>query len=261
MTSSLERDGNVGPALAHSESASKLFRARGEALNVVQWLARVAHSYVMPLERRSELDFRAEDTAFVTKTFANGVALEMRLPELHLQFLHQNRRVPHLFDPQGRSPAEAEAWILVELLHRGIDREKFSTQLPYTVPGLLAGDAEDYSPQACREGLLQLAEWCGTAAAVLTEAGRAEGVEKPTVTCLPRTLDLAVELSPRGKPFALKFSSGDAQYPAPFFYLESKAALAQPEHAIVSASALLADNTPADAAARLLDLALKLRAS
>jgi hypothetical protein len=260
MTSFLERDDNAGPTLAHSESASELFRARAEALNVVQWLTRVAHSYVMPREQRSELEFRAEDTV-VTKTFANGLALEMRLPELHLQFLHQNRRVPHVFDPQGRSPAEAEAWILVELLHRGIDREKFSTQLPYTVPGLLTGDAEDYAPQVCREGLLQLADWLGVAAAVLTEAGRAEGVEKPTVACLPRTLDLAVAVSPGGKPFALKFSTGDAQYPAPFFYLESKAASAQPEHAIVSARALLADNTPADAAAKLLDRALKLRAS
>ncbi len=261
MTSSLERHANAQPALQDSANASKLFRARAEAINVIQWLARVAQSYVTssPIEQRSELGFRPYDAAFVTKTFADGVALEMRLPDLHLQFLHNDRPVPHVFDPQERSPAEAEAWILVELLHRGLDREKFSKTLPYTVAGLLTGDAEDYAPQDCREGLIQLAGWFGTAAAVLTEVSRAAGVAKPTLICRPQTLDLAIALSPSGKPIALRFSCGEAKYPAPFFYIDSNAALAQPEHTIVSASALLADRTPAFAAAQLLDLASKLR--
>ena len=153
----------------------KDYRARGEAINVVQWLARVAQSYVTsaPLERRTDLRFRAADAAFVTEPFEKGVALEMRLPDLHLQFLQNGKPVPHVFDPQERSPAEAEAWILVELLHRGIDREKFSKTLPYTVPGLLTGDAEDYAPQACREGLAQLTDCFGKAANVLAETARA----------------------------------------------------------------------------------------
>jgi hypothetical protein len=256
MTSSPERNGNARRAFPPSAPASELFRARAEALNVIQWLARAAHSYVTnsPVERRSELDFRVEDSAFVTKSFADGVALEMRLPGLHLQFLHNDRPVPHVFDPQERSPAEAEAWILVELLHRGIDREKFSKQLPYTVPGLLTGDAQDYAPQDCREGLVQLAGWFGTAAVVLMEAGRAAGVEKPGVICRPRTLDLAVALSPGVNPIALGFSSGEAEHLAPFFYVDKAAPPQHPKH-IVSASALLADKTAARAAAELLDLA------
>jgi hypothetical protein len=87
----------------------ELARARSEALNVVQWLARVAQSYVASgrPEQRTDLEFRAENAAFVTKPFADGIALEMHLPDLHLQFLENGKRMPHVFDPQERSPAEA----------------------------------------------------------------------------------------------------------------------------------------------------------
>ena len=175
MTNSPDRNGVSGaietPNFA-GDDLTELVRARSEAINLVQWPARVAYSYVTSgaPERRTDLEFRAANAAFVTRRFADGVALEMRLPDLHLQFLHNGKAMPHVFDPQERSPAEAEAWILVELLHRGIDREKFSKKLPYTIPGLLTGDAEDYAPQACRKGLIQLTDWFVKAAAVL-EAG------------------------------------------------------------------------------------------
>ena len=46
MTNSPERNGNAQAAPPNSASESELSRARSEALNVVQWLARVAQSYV-----------------------------------------------------------------------------------------------------------------------------------------------------------------------------------------------------------------------
>lgn len=260
MTSSPDRHSASGAAPSNpiSGALSELARAHREAINVVQWLARVAHSYVTsgPAERRTNLKFRAQDTALQTTPFADGVALEMRLPHLHLQFLQNGNPVPHVFDPQERSPAEAEAWILVELLHRGIDREKFSTQLPYTVPGLLTGDAEDYAPQACRQGLIQLAGWLGKAAAVLMEASRTGGAEKPTVLCLPQTLDLVLPPTPV-KAMGLGFSPGNAQNSEPHFYAveAANAASAIPARAIVRGSELLADDDAARAAARLLKIA------
>ena len=139
MTSSPDQHGASGAPSERNlaiADVAKLARARNEVINIVQWLARIACSYVtngVP-ERCTDLDFRAEDTAFVTKQFAEGVALEMRLPDLHLQFLQNGKPVPHIFDPQERSPAETEAWILVELLHRGIDRGRFTKKLPYAVP-------------------------------------------------------------------------------------------------------------------------------
>ena len=170
----------------------------------------------------------------MTRQFADGVALEMRLPDLHLQFLHNGKAVPHVFDPQERSPAEAEAWILVELLHRGIDREKFSKKLPYTIPGLLTGDAEDYAPQDCRKGLIQLTDWFGKAAAVLEAAARARSLDKAEVICLPQTLDLVLAPLSGASSIPLGFSPGDTENPEPYFYTGGAAnpasAKAAPRH-------------------------------
>jgi hypothetical protein len=223
MTNSPDRNGAAGaietPNFA-SEDLIELARARSEAINLVQWLARVAHSYVTSgaPERRTDLEFRAADAAFVTRQFVDDVALEMRLPDLHLQFLHNGKAVPHVFNPQERSPAEAEAWILVELLHRGIDREKFSKKLPYAIPGLLTGDAEDYAPQDCRKGLIQLTDWFGKAAAVFDAAARARSLDKAEVICLPQTLDLVLAPLSGASSIPLGFSPGDTDNPEPYFY-------------------------------------------
>jgi hypothetical protein len=163
--------------------------------------------------------------------------------------------MPHVFDPQERSPAEAEAWILVELLHRGIDREKFSKKLPYTIPGLLAGDAEDYAPQACRKGLIQLTDWFVKAAAVL-EAG-ARPLDKAEVICLPQTLDLVLAPLSGASSIPLGFSPGDTENPEPYFYTGGgvNPASPKPPRAIVSGSKLLAQGDALRAAATLLKMA------
>ena len=231
----------------------ELERAHKEALNVVQWLARMACSYVTTgdPERRVDLDYRAAEAALTTKTFAEDMALEMRFPDLHLQFLHNGKPAPHVFDPQERSPAEAEAWILVELLHRGIDREKFSKELPYSIPNLLTGDAEDYAPQACRSGLTQLAGWFDKAASVLREAVRSRGTDRPVIICLPRTLDLAVAPPVGAKLPPLGFSIGDTEHPEPYFYAAGPANSPNIERRIVSGRKLLAASDIAEAAAML----------
>ena len=145
---------------------------------------------------------------FVTKTFEHGLALELRLPGLEMQFQERGEPVPHVLDPEERSPAEVEAWILVELLHRGLDRDKFIKSLPYTIANLMSGDAEDYSPQACAAGLAQLTAWFRAASAVLSTHGR--------VVCLPQTLTLEVA-SGRGTP-AVGFSPGSAERDEPHFF-------------------------------------------
>jgi hypothetical protein len=265
MTNSPDRNGASSAIVC--EDLAELARARREAINLVQWPARVANSYVTSSasERRTDLEFCTADNAFVTQQFADGAALEMRLPDLRLQFLHNGKPVPHVFDPQERSPAEAEAWILVELLHRGIDREKFSKKLPYAIPGLLTGDAEDYAPQACREGLSQLTAWFGKAAAVLEAAARARGLDKANIICLPQTLDLV--FTPLGgaksgaksgvKFIPLGFSPGDTENSEPYFYTGDAATSASPKapRAIVSGSKLLAQGDAAHAAATLLKMA------
>jgi len=225
--------------------ADALAKARSEAINLVQWLARIATSFVTAgtAEERLMLEFRPADAAFSTKKFANDLALELRLPSLELQFCEGGKPVPHVFDPEGRSPAEVEAWLLVELLHRGVDRAKFSKKLPYKVPGLMSGDAEDHSPQSHQPALEQLTAWFRNAAAVLVRAAGAEGA---AVNCWPQTLSLSTASNIGSADSG--FAPGDAQIPEPYFYRSlgvAKGSTASKARSVLAASALLAESDPA----------------
>jgi hypothetical protein len=227
-----------------------LAKARAAAINVVQWLARIANSYVTarPPDERVLLIFRAADAAFATKTFGDGLSLEMRLPSLEMQFLENGRPAPHILDPEEHSPAEVEAWLLVELLHRGVDRTKFTKQLSYSIPNLMSGDAENYSPQSCRRGLVELRAWFQNAAVIL-EAAAPAGT--PGIVCRPQTLELSCAMEADSKPANFGFSPGDGRCPEPYFYRNASAkekSTGGSKRSILTASQLLADDDPADIA-------------
>jgi hypothetical protein len=239
------------------DDLDELAKARTEAINLVQWLARIANSYVTegPPERRTELEFRASAATLCTRPYDKNLTLEIRLPNLEMQFIDNGNPVPHILDPEEHSPAEIEAWILVELLHRGVDREKFSKKLPYTIPGLMSGDAEDHSPQLCRQGLTQLMAWFQNAAAVLSAASRSAGAADVRVVCLPQTLNLTC-ISGQGAIQAnFGFSPGDTRNPEPFFYTNSSAAIGSADaksRSVLKASNLLVERDPAAAALKFL---------
>ncbi len=259
MTNSVDAPGNASASRWQTYAPwdlSELAQARVEAINLVQWLARIANSYVAESapERRTSLEFHPAGGAIVTKTFDKGIALEMRLPTLQMQFLDNGKPAPHLFDPEEHSPAEAEAWILVELLHRGVDREKFSKELPYAVPGLLGGDAEDYSPQLCRDGLIQLTALFQDVAAVLDAAARATGRDQIRIVCLPQTLNLTTLPDHVGaKAGDFGFSPGDVESPEPYFYVDDSAknGSASAKRSMLKASTLIAESDPIAAAIKL----------
>lgn len=242
--------GPVAWQALQADVSDQFAQARWETLNLVQWLVRIANSYVAGAtpEDRVLLAFRAADAAFVTKPF-DGVALELRLPALEMQFLDDGRPTPHILDTEEHSPAEVEAFLLIELLHRSIDRSKFSKRLPYNIPDLMSGDGEDHSPQACMEGLTQLTAWMRNAAAVLDATARAAGAGKVEIVCWPQTLTLTC-VSDAG-PTGFGFSPGDAQSPAPFFYRNTRSANGSANsngRSILTASKLLAERDPAAAA-------------
>lgn len=236
-----------------------LEKARVEMINIVQWLARVANSYVTARtpDDRVLLGFRAADAAFVTKTFDDGLALEMRLPSLEMQFVENGRAAPHILDPEEHSPAEVEAWLLVELLHRGIDRSKFTKQLPYSVPNLMTGDAEDYSPQSCESGLTALMAWFQNAAESLQAAARGP-TGKVGIVCAPQTLELSCITDSASEPASFGFSPGDGRCLEPYFYRNMPArekVTGSSKRSILTASQLLAENDPANVAITFLQAA------
>ena len=144
--------------------------------------------------------------------------------------------MPHVFDPEEHSPAETEAWILVELLHRGLDRDRFSKVLPYDVPNLMTGDAENYTPWGCSQGLRRLSEWYGNAMSVLKSISPSDdGLE---IRCWPQTLNLFTVFGPDSQ--IAGFSPGSGKAPEPFFYLEA----ANGSRAVLKVSQIADDPAP-----------------
>jgi hypothetical protein len=206
MTSSVEFAARQAfPVWPASQPDREMFaKARNQTLNLAQWLARIANSYVAGDRQEDRVLLSFSRGVFVSKSFDREYALELRLPSLELQFHEGGKPVPHILNPEEHSPAETEAWILVELLHRGIERDKFSKSLPYATDNLMSGDAEDYTPEACAGGLELLNAWFCAAASVLSPDGR--------VACRPESLMLMAAMDSAG------FSPGDALHDEPYFF-------------------------------------------
>jgi hypothetical protein len=238
-----------------------LARARAETINLVQWLARIANSYVpasLP-EGRLYLEYRAATASFITKPFDKELTLALHMPTLEMQFHGQKKAEPHIFDPDERSPAEAEAWLLVELLHRGIDSAKFSKKLPYNIPDLMTGDATDHSPQSCQQALKQLTAWFRKAAAILDAAAWTSDTEQTCIVCWPETLNLSCASKIGSARADIGFSPGDAENPEPYFYRGHRASNGSGAHkgrSILTASELLAASDPAATAFGFLTIAV-----
>jgi hypothetical protein len=205
-----------------------LGKGRSLALSVAQWPARVANSYVTGktwVDRMCLLWDAAAGT-LVTPSFDRELAIGLDLATLQMWFLEQRRRVPHSFDPEGRSPAQAEAWILVELLHRGVETARFSKALPYELPDLLSGDAEEYSPQSCAAALRELTAWYHNASISLRAAAKQIGVAAPPIACNPQNLTLTCRVEvggeqPTSQKVELGFSPGEHASDSPYFYIKA----------------------------------------
>lgn len=241
-----------------------LGEARTQTQNAVHWLARLANSYLTPEpdQRQVWMHFDAERQAIVTRPFAGSVSVELRLPALELQFLENDRPAPHILHVEGHSPAKVEAWVLVELLHRGIDREQFSKALPYQPVNLMTGDHIEYSPDACARELDELTRWLGNAEAVLgplrrefaAEAAPAAG-SQGGLMCWPEHFHVGIligaepDRAAAARALRVGLSAGDDRYAEPYFFVAAQqgAEIEMPHPgAVLTASRIIADGLDAE---------------
>lgn len=209
----------------------RLSKARRQAHNAAQWLARMAHSYMQsePENRHVLLRWDEQRQALVTREFLPKFTLELRLPNLALQFKENGRPAPHVIEIDDRTPAEVEAWVLVELLHRGIDRDRFSKVLPYEIPNLMTGDAISYVTEGMEAELGQLADWFANAAVLLERIDEEYHAPAPRagsgVWCWPELFHVVtmVTMHPgRGSPGRILragWSAGGGAHDEPYFYV------------------------------------------
>ena len=188
----------------------RLAGARRQMISAVLWPARVAASFAAKADAPSPaLTWNSDRQAVTTPPFEQALQLELRLPMLHMQFLEHGRPAPHVLDMDDRSPAHVEAWILVELLHRGVDRERFSKALPFEVQNAMWGDHEKFSTADYEAEIAALSQWLVAGADVLSEV--APGM---AITVQPQTLSLSAPMTlKRGdgssEPRQVVFSLGD----------------------------------------------------
>ena len=203
-----------------------LGQARLQAHNAVQWVARLAHSYLKPAsgDRHLDLTRANHDGALVGHDCGNGLSVGLDVASLTLQFREHGQRSAHPLALEGRSPAEVEAWFLVELLHRNVDCDRFSKVLPFEIEGLMAGDNVDFKQESLAGQLAEIAIWQANAAIVLDCVAIGVG----PVICSPRHFDLAVVLPIKEQPSAAVragFAAGDQHVAEPYFYVVAAAVL------------------------------------
>jgi hypothetical protein len=238
----------------------KLREAHHQAHNAAQWLARVAHSYMQPQPEHAHtrLHWDAQRGALVTQDFLPKLTLDLRVANLTLQFREDGKAVPHVIEIDDRTPAEVEAWVLVELLHRRLDRDRFSKALPYAMPGLMTGDAIPYMSETLEAELAELAAWLANAASVLAHLAEEYLPAAPgasAVWCWPEIFHMALLLPARadeavsGRMLRAGLALGDAHHVEPYFYV----VLHDPEPlanacsgTILTAATLASSASPAD---------------
>ena len=229
---------------------TKLANARHQVHSAAQWLARMAGSYRSPEpdDRNLALLWKSERNAIATQELSGQLGMELRLSELILQFTENGAPVRHEFDTEGHTPAHVEAWILVELLHRNVDRDKFSKFLPYDVTALMTGDAVEFTPETYREELDALASWYGTAAAVIREACSGTALGEPRIWPHDLLLEMLVPLidvdAAVERAVRVGFSPGIGPSSEPGFYVarqKREAAGVRPLDAVLTLRELQSD--------------------
>lgn len=214
----------------------KLNEARRQAHNGIHWLARFANSYRAPENgnRQVELIWDTEHGAFSTKAFEDKYRVELRLPHMEMQFREGDELVPHVLYFEDRSPAHVEAWVLVELLHRGIDRDRFSKNLPYTPENLMSGDNEEFAPESYQEELAVLNSWYTNAGQILAQLASkhaedgtisiagTSSTEPPAIKCWPNSFQIGIEMpiqASGGRLLRVGMAISNTSRPEPYFFV------------------------------------------
>ncbi len=206
----------------------KLAAARRQVHNAVHWLVRFAHSYAEPQDGNvhTQLLWNARDGVIQTKPFLDDYSVELRVGPLEMQFRESDQPVPHTLDFQERTPAHVEAWVLVELLHRGIDRSRYSKSLPYQPSDLMTGDHEDFEPESYQQELRLIDQSLRSGAAVLQSLRRRDdsgiAADQP-LTCWPEPFQIGYDISlPPGcgsQTLRIGIAPGDGVRPEPYFFV------------------------------------------
>ena len=211
---------------------TKQFRdACVEAQNALFWVARGANSFLehLPQNQHLGLLWAPSSKDFRTRYFEKQFQIGLSIRDLEIYFCENGVKVPHSFCFDDRTPAFAEAWYLVELLHRDLDQSKFSTSLPFDSPFMLMGDTQDHNAslynhelEALHVSLLRSARLFQRIPHLLAPVRSL--LHQPNKIALePETFTLeytAFFSETTGQKIIIGFSAGDHLRPEPFYFIK-----------------------------------------
>ncbi|MCH1427153.1 MAG: hypothetical protein L7W42_08415, partial [Alphaproteobacteria bacterium] len=146
-----------------------------------------------------------------------------------IYFCENGSKVPHSFYFDDRTPAFAEAWYLVELLHRDLDQSKFTSSLPFQSPLMLMGDTQDHNASLYDLELHALNDCLMASLKMLQKMPASLGpiasiLHQPAKVVLePETFTLeytAFFSETTGQRIIVGFSIGDHLRPEPFYFIK-----------------------------------------
>ena len=206
--------------------------ARVEAHNALFWMARAAHSFLQPTLDNTHLYllFDSESVDFRTQIFGDEIQIGLNLAELELYFCEKKEKVPHSFWLDEKTPAFVEAWYLVELLHRGLDPESFSTSLPFQSNDMVMGDTQDYNASLYKTELLALTTCIMNTIPILEQLTQ-QLIKNNKIPDVPHKIALEPETftlffsgilsSKSNQKITAGLSAGDSLRQAPFLFTKS----------------------------------------
>ena len=183
----------------------------------------------MPQNQHLSLLWVGDSQDFRTRYFEKHFQIGLNIRELEIYFCENGVKVPHSFCFDDRTPAFAEAWYLVELLHRDLDQSKFSTSLPFDSPFMLMGDTQDHNAslynhelEALHVCLLRSVRLFQRIPSLLTPIKSL--LHQPNKIALePETFTLeytAFSSVTTGQKIIVGFSAGDHLRPKPFYFIK-----------------------------------------
>ena len=201
--------------------------ARAPAHYAAQWLARAGYAYVQakPDSSHTNVGWDEAHDGFTTHPLKGDLRLGLKIPQLSL-VLTEGKAISS-FPMDGRTNADARAWLGKEMSAHGLDAKALNKPLPYDLPAHPIAKGEAYRASENAKGLAVLAAWFGNANASLgriREAHNKGKLQASPVRCWPHHFDLATLIlldgdPEKGRSVNVGLSPGDGTYDSPYFYI------------------------------------------
>ncbi len=207
--------------------SGRLSEARLQAHYAAQWLARAARAYVpvLPNDGHTNLGWDDRLGGLTTHALKNGERVGLQFTDLTLAVMDPYGAKPtRRFALNGRTDAEARAWLGAELDGTGLDASALDAPGPYVMPGHAIASGARYLTRGLSDSLVQLALFYANADAVLglmRQELLARKLAASPVRCWPHHFDLdtLVMFGAEERRMGAGFSPGDHYYDEPYFYV------------------------------------------